>query len=125
MPELRWTLESTYSDTEHNFRAVGPGVYDVPEDRVEKYLSHRSGGWERVETADGDAGAEDVGDAEDDAEADLIDPAEYTIADLESELESIDDAETLETVRELEQDGKDRAGAVGAIDDRLDAVREG
>ena len=47
MTELKWTRDSTFHDGSRNFRARGPGVYDVPEDAVEEYLDHRSGAWER------------------------------------------------------------------------------
>ena len=68
MTELRWTRESTFHDGQRNFRATGPGVYDVPEDAVEDYLELRSGAWERVD--DGGDEEESDGDQEDDAEPD-------------------------------------------------------
>lgn len=52
MPELKWTRDRTYYDGQRGFRAEGPGVYDVPEQAVEEYLDHRSGGWERVDEED-------------------------------------------------------------------------
>jgi len=133
MPELRWTLASTYHDTEHNFRAVGPGVYDVPEDRVEKYLSHRLGGWERVD----DEPEEPEQEAEDDEESveeHLEDgktrtlpftPEEHTNPDIEEKVQEIDDEEVLIALRTLEEEQQDRTGATDAIEARLDEVREG
>ena len=152
MPKLRWTLESTYHDTEHNFRAVGPGVYDVPEDRVEKYLSHRLGGWERVDdeqdTIQDDTEDDDVDDieeasqegVEEDADETLdqfqealedgdpeplpFNPEELTNSEIEEEVAEIDDEETLVALRNLEQDQQDRKGATDAIEARLEEVRE-
>jgi len=59
MPELKWTRDRTYYDGQRGFRAEGPGVYDVPEEAVEEYLDHRSGGWERVDEEDADTDAGD------------------------------------------------------------------
>ena len=146
MPELRWTLESTYHDSDSGFRAVGPGVYDVPEERVEKYLSHRIGGWERVdeeqETTQNDTEEEaDVEEAVEEAADETLDqfqealedgepetlpfnPEELTNTEIEEEVAEIDDEETLVALLNLEEDQQDRKGATDAIEARLEEVRE-
>ncbi|EMA36533.1 gas vesicle protein GvpO [Halococcus hamelinensis] len=53
-----------------------------------------------------------------------LDPSEYTIDELRDELESIDDPDTLEEVRESESENENRTGALDAIDERLDAVED-
>ena len=136
MPELRWTLESTYHDSDSGFRAVGPGVYDVPEERVEKYLSHRIGGWERVDEeqettqADVEEAADETLDqfqeALEDGEPETLpfNPEELTNTEIEEEVAEIDDEETLVALLNLEQDQQDRKGATDAIEARLEEVHE-
>ncbi|SDQ58469.1 electron transfer flavoprotein subunit alpha/FixB family protein [Natronobacterium texcoconense] len=51
-----------------------------------------------------------------------IDPDEHTVDELEEELESIDDADTLQSVMEAEQAGRDRKTAREAIHRRLEAI---
>ena len=123
MTELRWTRESTFHDGQRNFRATGPGVYDVPEDAVEDYLDHRSDAWERVDDG-GDEGESDS-DQEDDAEADaelsddeLAEVLDGTIPEVEEELATGDYDDVLDELEALEEDGEDRSGVYSAIDDR-------
>ena len=123
MTELRWTRESTFHDGQRNFRATGPGVYDVPEDAVEDYLDHRSDAWERVDDG-GDEGQSDS-DQEDDAEADaelsddeLAEVLDGTIPEVEEELATGDYDDVLDELEALEEDGEDRSGVYSAIDDR-------
>jgi len=134
MTKLRWTAERTYFDTENSFQATGPGVYDIPEDRVEKYLSHEN--WERPDgdDADGDAGTDEPDESEDDVEEE---PAE--------EPETIDEEDTPDTDGATGDDAGDEPEAEidspadvasaqwreakeaiesGAFDDDLDAVEE-
>ena len=122
MTELRWTRESTFHDGQRNFRATGPGVYDVPEDAVEDYLDHRSDAWERVD--DGGDEEESDGDQEDDAEADaelsddeLAEVLDGTIPEVEEELATGDYDDVLDELEALEEDGEDRSGVYSAIDD--------
>ena len=123
MTELRWTRESTFHDGQRNFRATGPGVYDVPEAAVEDYLEHRSGAWERVD--DGGDEEESDGNQEDDAKADaelpddeLADVLDGTIGEVEEALETGDYDDVLDELEALEEDGEDRTGVYSAIDDR-------
>ncbi|AFZ71601.1 electron transfer flavoprotein subunit alpha/FixB family protein [Natronobacterium gregoryi] len=51
-----------------------------------------------------------------------IDPDEHTVDELEEELETIDDEDTLQSVMEAEQAGRDRKTAREAIHRRLEAV---
>ncbi len=54
-----------------------------------------------------------------------IDPSDHTIAELEAEIEDVEDADALRDLREAEAEGKDRKGAEAAIDERLDEVADG
>ncbi|SEH60529.1 hypothetical protein SAMN05192561_11211 [Halopenitus malekzadehii] len=128
MPELKWTRERTYFDGQRGFRAEGSGVYDVPEDAVEEYLDHRSGGWERVdeedtadeevepETIDEDSGSDDTdsagdGEAEPPNEGGTEPDADGENEVTPEEIASSDDwrwaVDTIES---------------GTVDDQLDAV---
>ena len=49
-------------------------------------------------------------------------PESKTIPEIEEKLEDVDDEETLEALRNLEQQQKDRDGAVDAIEARLEEV---
>lgn len=49
-------------------------------------------------------------------------PLDQSIANLEAHLEGIDDADELRALREGEVAGKSRAGALAAIDARLEAL---
>lgn len=53
-----------------------------------------------------------------------LDPSDYTIDELRDELDSIDDPDTLEEIREAESENEDRTGAIEAIGERLDAVED-
>ena len=50
MTELRWTRDSTFHDGERNFRATGPGVYDVPEEAVDDVTETLPLGLRPIET---------------------------------------------------------------------------
>ena len=54
----------------------------------------------------------------------MVDPADHTVAELEEELESIDDPDALEAMLEDEKSGKDRKTAKAAIESRLEKVRD-
>lgn len=95
MTRLRWT-GGTFTDGRRGFRTTGPAEHDFEdEDRVDEYLEHRSGNWERVEDdADEDASTDEGdsdGDADADAETDAGDGADG--ADQDDVDESIDELE--------------------------------
>ncbi len=54
-----------------------------------------------------------------------VDPGQYSVADLEEELESIGTVEALESLLAAEQEGKDRQTAKAAIEARIEAVATG
>ena len=119
MIELRWTRDSTFHDGERNFRATGPGIYDVPEEAVEDYLDHRSGAWERPEeTSDEEQSADsqdDGADVDEDVLAELLDG---TIGEVEDALETGEYDDVLDELEVLEEDGEGRKGVFSAIDER-------
>ncbi|AUV81261.1 hypothetical protein C2R22_05950 [Salinigranum rubrum] len=95
MPKLTWTLDRRFSDHAHGFVAEGPGTYEVPEELVDEYLDHRSGGWERPTESDVDSeGSEDVS-------ANAFDAAAFIDRSWQSVTSDIED---------------------GAVDEHLDAV---
>lgn len=51
-----------------------------------------------------------------------LDPSEYTVSELETEIEDYDSVSALQEVREAEEEGKDRATALEAIDERIDEL---
>jgi len=53
-----------------------------------------------------------------------LDPADYTVPELEAALEDIDDRDALETILAAERDGKDRKTGAAAIESRLAAVSD-
>ena len=128
MTELRWTRDSTFHDGQRNFRARGPGVYDVPEDAVEKYLEHRSGAWERVDDGGGEESDDDQEDEQDGepekesaaeiSEDELAEVLDGTIGEVEEALATGDYDDVLDRLEALEEDGEDRKGVYSAIDDR-------
>lgn len=142
MAKLRWT-GGTFTDGARGFRTSG-GVHEFDEpERVEEYLDHRSGDWERVEesadedeTADEDTGDEDPDTAEADAdpkaEADDVvtptdpppfDPTDLTVTEIEDELAERDLSEAdLLAVYSAEREAEDRTTAVEAIDAALDEL---
>ncbi|MDL0127074.1 hypothetical protein [Halobacterium salinarum] len=143
MTELKWTRDSTFHDGGRNFRARGPGVYDVPEEAVEEYLDHRSGAWEHVDEDDtdteqsaNDAGSESSNDSADDGDTETtsepegeggtlpFNPEEHTNAEIEERIAGIDDVETVRALKNLEEEQKDRSGATDAFDDRLTELEE-
>lgn len=141
MTELKWTRDSTFHDGGRNFRARGPGVYDVPEEAVEEYLDHRSGAWERVDEDDteqpaNDAGSEDSNASADDGDTETtsepdgeggtlpFNPEEHTNAEIEERIADIDDVETVRALKNLEEEQQDRSGATDAFDDRLTELEE-
>lgn len=140
MAKLRWT-GGTFTDGARGFRTSG-GVHEFEDpERVEEYLDHRSGDWERVEEdeAEDETDAEDTGDedpdaaeADDDAEADDVvtptdpppfDPTDLTVAEIEDELAERDLSEAdLLAVYSAEREAEDRTTAVKAIDAALDEL---
>jgi hypothetical protein len=119
MIELRWTRDSTFHDGERNFRATGPGIYDVPEEAVEDYLDHRSGAWERPEeTSDEEQSADSQDDGADVDEDELAELLDGTIGEVEDALETGEYDTVLDELEALEEDGEGRKGVFSAIDER-------
>jgi hypothetical protein len=119
MTELRWTRDSTFHDGERNFRATGPGVYDVPEEAVEEYLDHRSGAWERPEeTSDEEQSTDFQDDSADVDEDELAAVLDGTIGEVEDALETGEYDDVLDELEALEEDGEGRKGVFSAIDER-------
>jgi hypothetical protein len=119
MTELRWTRDSTFHDGERNFRATGPGVYDVPEEAVEEYLDHRSGAWERPEeTSDEEQSTDSQDDSADVDEDELAAVLDGTIGEVEDALETGEYDDVLDELEALEEDGEGRKGVFSAIDER-------
>lgn len=138
MARLRWT-GGTFVDSSRGFNTTGGEHEFDDKDRVEEYLGHRSGNWERVEgptdaTADEEAVPETIDEeqADDDAgddEADAEDVQEASDEELREVLDGTNDevAEALATgeyddhldrLAELEAAGEDRKGAIEAIKER-------
>lgn len=132
MTKLRWT-GGNFCDGKRGFSASPNSVHEFQdEERVEEYLSHRSGDWERVEeddaatdddtdstneaTADGDAG-----DGEADDSTDESDPA----GDDSDTADTSEDEVTPEDVASTDhwREAKDLIES-GVVDDELEAVRE-
>lgn len=111
MVGLRWAGRGTFS---YEGELFAPGeTVDVDEETADDLLDHWSDGWER---ADETQSAEDGDDSE--AVDAPLNPSEYTVADLEDELEGGDySADDLDAIESAEQDGKDRETALEAIDD--------
>ena len=119
MIELRWIRDSTFHDGERNFRATGPGIYDVPEEAVEDYLDHRSGAWERPEeTSDEEQSADSQDDGADVDEDELAELLDGTIGEVEDALETGEYDTVLDELEALEEDGEGRKGVFSAIDER-------
>lgn len=133
MTKLKWTAERTYFDTENSFQATGPGVYDIPEDHVEKYLGHEN--WERPgdgdvpddgNTPEPEESADDV-EEEPAEEPDTIDEEDTPDADetgdeAGDELEPVIDSPS--DVASAQWREAKEAIESGAFDDDLDAVEE-
>ena len=119
MIELRWTRDSTFHDGERNFRATGPGIYDVPEEAVDEYLDHRSGAWERPEeTSDEEQTADSQDDGADVDEDELAELLDGTIGEVEDALETGEYDDVLDELEALEEDGEGRKGVFSAIDEQ-------
>ena len=119
MIELRWTRDSTFHDGERNFRATGPGLYDVPEEAVDEYLDHRSDAWERPEeTSDEEQSAESQDDGTDVDEDELAELLDGTIGEVEDALETGEYDTVLDELEALEEDGEGRKGVFSAIEER-------
>ena len=119
MIELRWTRDSTFHDGERNFRATGPGIYDVPEEAVDEYLDHRSDAWERPEeTSDDEQSAESQDGGTDLDEEELAELLDGTIGEVEDALETGEYDTVLDELEALEEDGEGRKGVFSAIDER-------
>jgi hypothetical protein len=113
MVDLRWTRDNVFADHRRGVVARGPGVYDVPDEAVDAYLKHASGGWEQVPPDDTDS------EAAADESADTNDTAVNDEADTEAERSEFDvDAFLDRTPME------DVVGdiAAGVADEQLDAV---
>lgn len=55
---LQYTRERTFIDWSRNFKAIGPGEYDVADNAVDEYLEHA--GWERpAGDSEGDTSSDD------------------------------------------------------------------
>lgn len=54
-----------------------------------------------------------------------LEPADYTVPELDEAVEDIDDADVLAAMLEAEADGKDRKTAKATIEDRLERLRDG
>lgn len=135
MARLRWT-GGTFIDSSRGFKTAGGEHEFDDEDRVEEYLGHRSGNWERVEaptdaTADEEAVPETIDEeqADDDEEDEAEDVQEVSDEELQEVLDGTNDevAEALATgeyddhldrLAELEAAGEDRKGAKTAIEER-------
>jgi len=75
------------------------------------------------EAADDDADFESFEDGiETVRDAVAFDPSEHTNDEIAELVEDVDSAEELDAIRELETAGKNRTGALDAIDDRLDEL---
>jgi hypothetical protein len=108
MPKLRWT-GGTFTDGRRGFRTTG-GVHDFQdEDRVEEYLNHRSGNWERTEEGADESSGDDF-----DAEAfldrtpvsDVADDIKSGVADSHlDEVEAAADRVTVERAIEARREG--------------------
>ena len=86
------------------------GTVDVPEDIAEQLQA----AWQRR-----------YGVGEETDEGDLpVDPSEHNVDELPEKLESVDDVEVLEAIRDIEAADKDRDGAYDAIDDRIADLQE-
>lgn len=46
MAQLRWTRNSRWRDSNRDIDITGPGIYEVPDEAVDEYLDHWTGGWE-------------------------------------------------------------------------------
>lgn len=134
MARLRWT-GGTFVDSSRGFNTTGGEHEFDDEDRVEEYLGHRSGNWERVEDpTDATADEEAVPETIDEEQADDEEPAEEDVQEVSDEelrevLDGTNDevAETLATgeyddhldrLAELEAAGEGRKGATEAIEER-------
>ncbi len=106
MTELRWTKDNSFADHNRGVVARSVGVYDVPDDVVDEYLDHRSGGWERP----GESGESDESDTEETG-----DTADSEFPSVKFDAETFVD-DTWQSVTSAISEGK--------VDGHLDAVRE-
>jgi len=123
MTKLRWN-GGHFTDGGRGFRTTGTSEHEFEDDeRVDEYLNHRSGDWERV---DGD----DSGDSDDIEEADVTDeppaseaPEEEDVQEAESDEESVAEDVTPEEIANSDdwRWAKDVVDS-GAVDDVLDEV---
>lgn len=131
MTKLRWT-GGNFRDGKRGFSASPNSVHEFEdEERVEEYLSHRSGDWERVE--EGEAATDDdtdsTNEATDDDDAgdgageatDESDPAgeDSDTADSSEDEVTAEDVATTDNWREA----KDIVES-GAVDDELEAAKK-
>lgn len=99
---------------------VVDGAVDVPEDVAEDVADRWADryGVDAAPLLAGDVGPED-------ADGTLpFDPGNYTNDEVAERVADIDDPDTLEALKNLEEQQQDRAGATDAIADRLDELEE-
>jgi len=135
MARLIWT-GGTFIDSDRGFKTTGGEHEFDDEDRVDEYLDHRSGNWERVEnptdaTADDEAVPEtidedgdDVGgedDVQEVSDEELLEVLDGTNDEVAEALATGEYDDHLDRLAELETDGKDRKGATDAIEERREA----
>lgn len=97
---------------------VVDGAADVPEDVAEE-VAERWAEHYGVEVAPLLAGDVDPEDADGTLP---FDPGDHTNAEVAERVAEVDDAETLEALKDLEAQQQDRTGATEAIADRLDEL---
>ncbi|NUC71703.1 hypothetical protein HTZ84_05165 [Haloterrigena sp. SYSU A558-1] len=115
MAELYWPRSTTFLGRDQQY--AGPEVHDVPDELEEKF---RARGWEDPPEEGNES--EDVEESDEDYQT--LDPSEYTVAELENELETGDFDATLDEIEEAEKAQKDRDGALEAIANRREQLEE-
>ena len=109
MTRLRWT-GGQFTDGSRGFRTTGTSEHEFEDDdRVDEYLDHRSGNWERVEDSEDDIDETDADSADDDVQED---GADEDVAEAETEAEDDDEISDDELVELLD-------GSVGDLEDAL------
>lgn len=115
--------------------ALDPAEYDISE------LGPKLNEIEEVEELEAILEAEEAGEdrdpvktllnsrieklsADDEPAPDDLDPSEFTLAELGNHIRKINDVEQLETLLDIESDGKDRKGARDLIENRIDSLTQ-
>lgn len=124
MPEDKFRLPEGAAPHYHDGDPVGTDPF-TPTEAEREYLGdllipvHSEGESNSEETEDSDeSGSEDESQA-------ALDPSEYTIDELESELATGDYDDVLDEIREVEASQGNRDGALEAIDERAETTGEG